>query len=791
MKIFGIIFDVSGSMKKKFQNINKFEKINKKSDELTEIMKNICKNNQMNIFAILYGLLESPFIIDFIRLLKLTNNKLEKISDDNENSNSTYFREKLIDYLSTDKNGQKRYCNIKKYVLSEDGPSEKLSEFFCNIMKEEREIIDTIYYSLPKEVTNRFSNNFTNTKITVAKGAEKGIEYSKKRVVALAGKISSLIIYAFDEDLSENILNSTINYTINHNINYVDNRVKTTEKEETIKAIENSFVKCIQIITKKILNKYNEEKKEEYEIIKGQEIIRLIEEIEKKIIPPKNKKINIIDIFENIIYGNTPLYTSCIKAFSILEKNYNNDKFLLIISDGLLNDIQDLEKSKNDIKQKIEQLHVTVICIYLNCSNVYNEKRFYNDIQPNFDEGAQFLFNISSKIDYHNNILKFFIKNNWKVPPNGICNLFIEINNSKDLNLFIDLLNKSLEKYNDPLDEINTIIGDAFLDRLVYENYKFDAKDQDKKPECWAYAISTSIYLSSIRVFGRKIKSFDNIKKEVIKIKNDKYPNIVVKKSNFEEIVSTIVSNFSLKAKKIEPDEARISIMKGRQCLCYFWLFKEEMNNLNMFFLDKKNKKKIITRKKIMSINNKNNKNIVPKGHVVVLISIEENCLKILNSYGKDYGDNGYFRIKDHKSLRDMQFIEIYWKKSDLTEKEIYLYNYNYLSFIKEASNYLSKPNSDIKNDLEQKVECPICKKQLNLNNFELIFNQKNLNEQMKEVNENINIINEENDEDDKIDENDKNETDMRKLKIKCQECNKIFESDSITTLLYIYNLLN
>ena len=194
-----------------------------------------------------------------------------------------------------------------------------------------------------------------------------------------------------------------------------------------------------------------------------------------------------------------------------------------------------MEKVKKEIKEKIDQLQITVICIYLNCSKDYNEKRFYNDIQPNFDEGAQFLFNISSKIDYHNNILKYFIKNNWKIPLNGICNLFIEINNSKDLNQFIDLLNKSLEKYHNPLDEINTIIADAFLDKIVNENYKFDAKDQGNLPECWAYAISTPIYLASIRVFGRKIQNFDDIKKEVIKIKNDCFPGIKINPVNFEK----------------------------------------------------------------------------------------------------------------------------------------------------------------------------------------------------------------------------------------------------------------
>ena len=98
--------------------------------------------------------------------------------------------------------------------------------------------------------------------------------------------------------------------------------------------------------------------------------------------------------------------------------------------------------------------------------------------------------------------------------------------------------------------------------------------------------------MASVRVFGRKIKSFDNIIEKVLKIKNSEFPNVDIKIDNFEQIVKKIVGNFQLKAKKVEPDEARIAIMKGRQCLCYFWLLEEEMSNLDNFFLDKNNKKK-------------------------------------------------------------------------------------------------------------------------------------------------------------------------------------------------------
>ena len=504
--------------------------------------------------------------------------------------------------------------------------------------------------------------------------------------------------------------------------------------------------------------------------MEGKKLYGLIEEMDKKTIQPENQTISIIDLFDTFIYGGTPLYTCCMKAFSILEKinNKNNNKFLLIISDGVLDD-KDSKQAYKDIKEKMKQCQATVICIYFNSSSNNKGKKepqFFNSSEkPSFDEGAEFLFNISSILDYHNPIIKFFIKNKWKIPSNGIAKLFYEINNSDDLNQFINLLNQSLEYEDDPLQKINTIIGDAFLDKIIDENYikQFKPENQADSPLCWAYAISASIYLTSIQIFGRKIKSFENILKEVIKIKEDKFKG-PVKPSNFSKIVERIVEKFKLRVNKLSPEEARESIMKGRQCLCYFCLYEKEWNTFIKFFEDKNNKNKIYDRHDIIiNNNNKNNNKQKVIGHAVVLTSIEENCLKFLNSYGTEWGDNGYFRIKDHNSLRKMEFFDIYWEKKDLSKEEKDKYEKEYKLFIKQASYYLSQPDLNIKNDLEKEVKCQKCSQKLNIDNFELILYQKH------KAND---------------------ETDTRKPQIKCIKCNNIFESDLMMILLYIKYLI-
>ena len=138
--------------------------------------------------------------------------------------------------------------------------------------------------------------------------------------------------------------------------------------------------------------------------------------------------------------------------------------------------------------------------------------------------------------------------------------------------------------------------------------------------------------------------------------------------------------------------------------------------------------------------------------------------MKFLNSSGEKFGDKGYFKIEDENVLDHLEFMDIYWEESDLTKEEIEKYNNNYLSFINQVSKYLSQPNIDIKKELEKEIICPKCKNNLPLNKFELILYQKH------RKNDDI---------------------ERRKLKIKFLNCNKDFDSDSITTLLYLYNICN
>ncbi len=279
---------------------------------------------------------------------------------------------------------------------------------------------------------------------------------------------------------------------------------------------------------------------------------------------------------------------------------------------------------------------------------------------------------------------------------------------------------------------------------------------------CWAYSLSAVIYLALSRIFGRKIPKFGDILNKILtktKAFNDNEKN---QGRNVFEIAKEYLNLYKLRGKIISANEARKAVINGRPCLCRFFLDKFGWHNFSEFFLN--NPKGILT-KQIMNQKPYNcNINNTSGGHAVVLTSIEKNCFKFLNSWGKSFGDEGYFRIENEKVLNDIQFMDIFWYESDLTDEEINKYNNNYLSFIKQASNYLSDSNINIKDELKKNVKCPKCHQESSLENFELILHQNH----------------EQN-----------NGAELRKLQIKCNKCFRTFESDSIMILLYIYTILN
>lgn len=397
----GILFDVSGSMESPFNSISN-NNYNKRADELMNIIERICnrgnrlKNEQIRIFSALFGG-RNELIYDFCNLLDISNKKFtHTLSSSPFSKASKYgYGKKLVDILS---NYGNKTLYIDNYLYCDSGPTERLCEMGCYLLKEDNYLKDEIYRSLPDNC---------------------------KSFIQDIG-VSGLNIFGFAQD----------------KIN-----------KGTTDVINDIYKKCINAYVKRIINEEIYQRKNNggnLKFIDGNDLVNMKKNLEGKLTSPNETNFNIIDLFKEYIYGMTPLYTALNIAFDNFKKqsNENNKKFLFIISDGELNDVDKNVDYISEITKKAKENKVTIISIFLTSNSIPKAEKLYDSCQSHFTKGSKDLFLMSSTLTYENPVIKFLIQKGWDIPSSGECKLFVEINNSQNLNKFIDIINEAIGELN-------------------------------------------------------------------------------------------------------------------------------------------------------------------------------------------------------------------------------------------------------------------------------------------------------------------------------------------------------
>ena len=221
-KLIGVLFDVSGSMKYPFENLsNKKYSIKAKSNSLLSILTNISKNLKIDLFTLLFGSKPTE-ISDFLLLLKLINSFLKDLQLDDSNPKERFI-ELMLRYGPQE---------LKKYIYSEYGPSDKLMSFICELIKKNDKLGLNIYNNLPQQAKE------------------------------------SRLIY------------STLSYGYN-NITHVFQKMNSIDLE-IIKQIKDTFNFCIEDIFSQMFKKMEEDndfKNKNYTLIRSDNLDIIINEI--------------------------------------------------------------------------------------------------------------------------------------------------------------------------------------------------------------------------------------------------------------------------------------------------------------------------------------------------------------------------------------------------------------------------------------------------------------------------------------------------------------------------------
>ena len=97
-----------------------------------------------------------------------------------------------------------------------------------------------------------------------------------------------------------------------------------------------------------------------------------------------------------------------------------------------------------------------------------------------------------------------------------------------------------------------------------------------------------------------------------------------------------------------------------------------------------------------------------------MLTRCDPGCLTFMNSWGKEFADGGFFRVKDENVLNTTRFFDIYWDEKDLTQSEKAAYKRECTKRAKE----LSAEDPSIQ---ELPYECPKCKRRSKVGYFNVL----------------------------------------------------------------------
>ena len=459
-------------------------------------------------------------------------------------------------------------------------------------------------------------------------------------------------------------------------------------------SIDNIINDGVNTLTSGMIRRNSENKIQTVKFLNGNDLLNIYINVMDKLNNNWEKLLDFnldIDLVSELIFGNNSLETSINLALNTFkEKSKDNFNYLFIISCGkeyTENNNEFIEKINND-----KDNDVIIMTIYLTEKKLQKEKQLYDENMNYSDENGKFLFKLSSFLDNVDPFIKFLSKENWDIPKNGLTKLFFEMNGIQNFYPIIDLFNEiifglnnlSLNDIagNDNANDTNSLINiitDTVIDSMTQDLIdEFKAIKQEGET-CYANAIAVGLYMLSDKILEKNY-DYKKLRNIIIKKKSQ------YKKSNTFNILNIFLSQykkrFKIKCKKVSEEDARKAVIDTRPCIVRFGLTNKQWKIFDEFY--KNNPKGVLTKDKINVDDNADSKK---SGHAAVLTHIEKDgCLKILNSYGSQWGDEGYFRVKNGDVL-DMKFCEIYYDFSDLKDEEKKKFNdwmENVKGFIKD-----------------------------------------------------------------------------------------------------------
>ena len=411
----------------------------------------------------------------------------------------------------------------------------------------------------------------------------------------------------------------------------------------------------------------------------------------------KERSRELLQRVEPYIYGATPLYQAIRTATKCFEKNAStfrsHKKLLFVLSDGDPTDGEDNDSARiKKTATRLENAGVTVVGCFLTDSTTIKPKRLYSEMKPDWKEGAQFLFYLSSITTTQSIPRTMFVKRDWSIEvKNNETRLFLQVNHPKHLREACDLARNVVCSQ----EALSDLLADVDLDVYINQSVRdYEAQEKQEGHTCYAHASATVLHLTMKRIHGPEndVPTFVELKDEMIgKFGKEAY--------SITKALDEMCENYNLRYKPVDVKGAMEAVASSRPVIATFKLNRDEWGRFKEFFIT--NGKGILTKKEINVARPSNPKRF---GHAVVLTSFNSEYLRLLDSRGSDWADNGFIKVQNADVL-GFKFYDVYWEIEDLNEKE----KTSFKELGSKRAKWLMETLPSLQRD-DYTVKCPICR---------------------------------------------------------------------------------
>lgn len=379
-----------------------------------------------------------------------------------------------------------------------------------------------------------------------------------------------------------------------------------------------------------------------------------------------------------------------------------HERVLVLISDGYSTDGDPLP-----VALELKQKGVTIAAVYLTANREFWNRRLHDRPAAGWNEGQQKLFSMAAKVAGTTHPMPVFASTGWEVPSSGECALYITACTSDLLEEFCSALLSARFKSADVLLDI---LGRVELDSFINDEHvrtRRNPSDQGQSAVCYAHAIAAAIHMALVRIVGR-VGGYPTIPEIRTRILRDFPPFAAGGRAPEEVLRAATVWYRPLRFRMVDEEGARQAVLRRRPVLTTFRLSNPGWDKFcEHFQYGAATAKTVLGRQQMAPYR------VSPDGggHAVVLVKCDPRSLTFLNSWGRQWGDNGSFSVEDHTVLQlnrssgpsPVNFYDVYWLESELSTQERQAYS-------DKADDAFRTRAEQVPGLLQFEARCPHCR---------------------------------------------------------------------------------